>query len=191
MEYIGMRKVLELIDEMYDYGQDEESKELMSSILEEKIGKHLIERKTVLKYMNLYAKEKLGLDECDNNTYLQIIDTNGKGTSAQKYSKESVLELLKDKNVKRKLQKQLEKRTVKMNEDWRFPKCALPAFIDILNQQSESEECERITGYTKAQLELWSVPYELLAERKAEIEQQIAELTYELNDIKDVLDFTS
>ena len=187
MNYIGMRKVLELIDEMYDYGQDEESKELMAAISEEKNGKHLIERKTVLKYMNLYAKEKLGLDEWDNCTYLEIIKTNEKSMSAQKYSKESVLEFLKDTNVKRKLQKQLEKRTVKINESWRLPKCALPAFIDKCKQQYEAEEIERITGYTKVQVDLWSVPQDLLTERKSEIEKQIAELTSELNDIKDVL----
>lgn len=189
MDFIGMRKVLELIDEIYGYGQDEESKELMAAIPEEINGKHLIERKTVLKYMNLYAKERLGLDDYDNYTYLRIIETNGKGMSAQKYSKESVLEFLKNENVKRKLQKQLEKKTVKMNESWRLPKCVIPAFIDICNQQSESEEIERITGYTKAQVDLWSVPHELLAERKSEIEHQIAELTCELDDIKDVLNY--
>ena len=187
MKYIGMREVLELIDEMFNYGQDKESKKLMATIPEESTGKHLIERKTVLKYMNLYAKEKLGLDESDNCSYLKIIDTNNKSMSAQKYSKESVLEFLKDKNVKRKLQNQLEKRTVKVNDSCRLPKCALPAFIDICNKQNEAEEIERITGYTKAQLELWSVPYELLIKRKLEIEQQIADLTCELNDIKDVL----
>ncbi|WP_099203918.1 hypothetical protein [Scatolibacter rhodanostii] len=189
MEYIGMSEILDLIDQEYDYGQDEESMAWLKEIPKNHVGKHLLERKTVLKYMNIYAKNVLQLDTWDNCTYLKVIGVNGKGTSSQKYEKADILKFLADEAVKKKLYAQQERKTHKLNDTWRIPKCVLPMFSAECNSQSEEEEIMRITGYTKRQLGLFNVPEELLYDEKVKLEREIKERMDELKEINEVLKY--
>ena len=112
-KFVIMKEIIELIDSRYGYYLDDDMQKYLKAIRNKPNDWHLVIEKTVFKYMNNYARKikEIPIVDYDNSNYLDAIRTNERGTSGQKYLKEDILKFLEDPDVKRKLEKQLEKKT--------------------------------------------------------------------------------
>ena len=174
---LSMRDILLLVDQQYGYAQDPEIKELMQEQEVPEKNMHLVDRRTMLKYFDYYAKRKEAKNVSD------VIRMNESSTKGTKYSEKDIRKFLNDPFIQSKIKKQLERKTVDMPLGI-IPKCIYNAYI---NQFIEESNIEAYTGYTAYQLKLLSVPDELLIGRKEEIQQQIQKLQSELEDIENEL----
>ena len=176
MNYVSMNEILEYIDREYDYGVNADVVDFMQNIQNNSKDKHLIVRKTFFKYLNSYIRRKYNLKTCNNTTYLDYIDHNGRGTKGARYNFDQIKEFLNDEITQEKLKKQLFEKTTFVG-DIRVPDCVL---TDFNNQQ----DAYLYKGYSLHQLKIASMPDEMLLEKKEKLEWKLAKLKTQLKLVK-------
>ena len=187
-EYIGMTDILNLIDQKYGYAQDKDIIDLMKKSDIREDDQHLVGRRIMLRYFEYYK---------NNATGKNMIRDNEHGTKGTKYRKQDVIKVINDPLIKSKIDGQLKKKTIP-GPFGPVPKCIFHQYIEEIivgesveeKEERENKEILALTGYTKSQIDLFSVPDELLLDRVktvknsiCDLQKQIAKLQQELDDI--------
>lgn len=177
---IGMEEILTLIDERYGYGQDALSKKLLSNIAPDNSGKHLVDRRKMLRWFDNYAGEA---------NYLSVINSNNKGTKAAKYAREDIEKVINSPQISERIKKSLSKKT-KDTPFGLIPICILHQYIEEETRDTEAGTQEadlyflELTGYTEHQITLFSVPDDILSEAKYDVISEIQETESKLAELK-------
>jgi len=171
---IGLDEVLALIDEKYGYMQDTLSIEILEKN-DEQENKHLISRREMARIFHMYSKKRGCKD------YYDVIKNNGKSTKGAKYAKDDIEKVLSDPDVIKKIERTLEKNAKKVPSGY-VPICIYHEYVKefIGEEEVEDEEILELTGYSMRQIELFSVPDDLLLIRKKDLDNKIALLKEEL-----------
>jgi len=172
---IGLDEVLALIDEKYGYMQDTLAIEILEKNDEQEY-KHLISRREMARIFHMYSKKRGYTD------YYDVIKNNGKSTRGAKYAKDDIEKVLSDPDVIKKIERTLEKYTKKVPSGY-IPTCIYHEYVKEFIGEDEEEILE-LTGYSRRQIELFSVPDELILRRNKDLENRIALLEEELEEIK-------
>lgn len=174
-----MKEIIELIDSRYGYYLDDDMQKYLKAIRNKPNDWHLVIEKTVFKYMNNYARKikEIPIVDYDNSNYLDAIRTNERGTSGQKYLKEDILKFLEDPDVKRKLEKQLEKKTTYVPfDDVRVPNVCISGYLNDYMLPPTEYEKVLMAGYTWFELVMLNAPEEKLLRTKARLKEQVDKL---------------
>lgn len=171
---VKMEEILTLIDKRYGYAQDADIVYLMKNKRIPDDDRHLISRRLMLKYFNLYAKNQ-GVSD-----YLMMIRNNGKSTKAARYNREDIEKLLDHPEIKKRIERVLDRKTMP-GPGVRIPKCVFHEYVDALSDEKDTVLSE--SGYSMRQIELFSVPDDYLEERQRELIYMISDLQEELANI--------
>ncbi|MCR4657672.1 MAG: hypothetical protein K5770_15815 [Lachnospiraceae bacterium] len=185
-QMIGMSEIQKLIDERFGYVSDSDVAELLKGQPEK--DRHLVGRKEMIRYFQYYAKDHEYGDNYDN--YRIAIKNSNISTKGAKYSREDILKVIEDPKIKEKIERKLMAKTRQSPYGYPVPICIFHDYMQIQIEEWTSEDnksYEELSGYTERQLELFSVPTELLVERKEDLQRRISDLQDELADIENEL----
>lgn len=174
MKWIGLQQILELIDREFGYAQNPEVVRLFKVNRISDYYLHLVDRKSLNRYLSYYAKDH-GYDD-----YSELIQINEKSTKGALYYYNDIKRFLKDPKIRFRIKKLLVKKTIDDGPNGLIPKCIYTEYMEI--KLGIDGECEG--GYSDHQLELMSVPSELLEEVSRDYEKKILGLTAELATYK-------
>ncbi len=181
-DFIKMKDILNIINDKYGYGTHSDLNVYMQELTDEK-DKYLVIGRTITKYFKKYALRKDPSEDMYTIDYTKYIRVSGQGTKGLKYNKVDVLKFLEDEDVKRKLEDRLKSKTIYF-DDMNVPKCIIKKYVEDMADDMQAIE---ITGYTREELQYFSVPEELLYEKKQWIQEEIINLKKELKLINEVL----
>ena len=188
-EMLTINEILSLIDKKFGYNTEYKVAELLQTCNVPESNKHLVSSRTILRYFDDYAQKH------DVTDYTKVIHTNNKSTKGVRYDKQDVLNVIQDPDIESRLYKYLENKT-KPGLSGRVPSCIYHEYIEMIKDSKIASEAKLFsaTGMTKRQLDLLSVPNELLIEGYAKLihdikkqEDLLAELKAEYSDIKEEL----
>ena len=178
-KYITMEEILSMIDEKYDYAIDDEVRVLLQKSTLAESYKHLLTNKNVLRYFEYYAKSQGFMDY----EYDKCIDTIG-GTKSKKYNIQDVEKVLNTEDAKNRIDKIAKTKTLQ-GINGLVPRPLFNEYVRKLND--DKTELELLTGYTEKQIQLFSVPDDILDEEMRNLKQKITELINELKDVEEEL----
>ena len=194
-EMIGMSQIQSLIDKEFNYCQDPEMINIMRAYTVREYFLHLVDRRTVNRYLQYYS------DDLGGDFYTNVIRNNGEGGKAAKYDHEDILKVIYHKRINDKIQDLLRKKT-KPGPFGPVPTCIYNEYIQkVIYDGIDEDYIIQQTGMTRRQLDLMSVPDELLENafedniliiegiqtQIHELEDKITELNAEQDDIANEL----
>lgn len=97
MTYLKVRQILEIIDEKFDYSLNKEVQQILNELHNDDVDKHVITRKTWVKYVNEYKeikRKECGIAEHDLLSIDNIVRKDGLGTSGTKYHVDDVMAII-------------------------------------------------------------------------------------------------
>lgn len=177
---ISMSEILNLVDKEYGYCQDEDMIAIMQSLNIKDTDRHLVDRRTMLRYFEYYATRHGETD------YTKAIGNNGIGAKGAKYDIDDIYKVIRDSDIKERITSLFEKKT-QPGPFGPVPKCIFHEYIEevIGDGGVEEENILQTTGMTERQLNLMSVPYELLADRSNDICEELRILSDKMKALQD------
>ncbi len=165
---IALKQVLMIIDEKFDYAQDEEIIELMKKTPIAKKNEHLVEPRQFNRLLYHYAK----VHNVDH--YDRLIKVEGQGTKGTRYDYDDILKFLSDPQIVNRIKKVIHKKT-DQGPFGLVPKCVSHQYYEMLIADNRFV-VDETTGYSPYEMKLFSVPDEILFEEKAKKEKSVKEL---------------
>ena len=179
---ISMSEILNLVDKEYGYCQDEDMIAIMQSLNIKDTDRHLVDRRTMLRYFEYYATRHGETD------YTKAIGNNGIGAKGAKYDIDDIYKVIRDSDIKERITFLFEKKT-QPGPFGPVPKCIFHEYIEEVIGDGGVEEkyILKTTGMTKRQLDLMSVPDELLTVRRKEITASVQTLQEQIISLQNEL----
>ena len=176
---ISMSQILELIDKMYGYCQDEDIITIMQANNVSDYYLHLVDRRSMLRFFEYYASQH-GVSD-----YLDLIHNNNISGRGAMYDYDDIIKVIKDPLIENKINDLLSKKT-QPGPFGPVPKCIFHEYIEAVIGDGGVSEADllQITGMTQRQLDLMSVPYELLADRSNDISEEIMILQEKISTLQ-------
>ncbi len=168
---LSFEEVSRMIDIEFGYAQDEDIVRLLNLTGAPKKYRHLVEQRYLNRFFSYYAKDH----GCDD--YSDLIEISG-GTSGTRYADRDIKKFLKDPGTIKRIEKELAKKTLR-GPSGMIPKCIYHEYVEEISG-AEDERIIELTGYTPHQVELFSVPNEMLISEKHRREEEINELRMQL-----------
>ena len=176
---ISMSQILELVDKMYGYCQDVDMIQIMKSSDIPEYYSHLVDRRSMLRFFEYYANQH-GVSD-----YLTVIGNNNISGRGAMYYYNDIVKVIKDPLIETRINELLEKKT-QPGPFGPVPKCIFHEYIEAVIGDGGVSEADllQITGMTQRQLDLMSVPNELLADRSNDICEEIRILDQKIRDLQ-------
>ncbi len=182
IKMINIEEILNIIDKKYGYAQDPDVIRLLKESKVSQKYMHLVDRRSFNRFLTYYANEHGYSD------YYDLIHVDG-GTKGTKYDYDDIMKFIDDPKVEERIKGLLMKKTISAGPFGLIPMVIYHEYIEEITGEEENRIME-LTGYTRHQLKLFSVPDDILEQVKFDKENRIKSLRAELEscliDLEDI-----